>query len=94
MEGRRLWGDLTAAFSYLKVAYKQEGDQLFTQPDSDKAKGNGFKVKECRFKLDVRKKFFIQRMARHSNRFPRKVVDAPSLIVFKARLDEILGSLI
>jgi len=33
---RRLWGDLIAAFQYLKRAYKQEGDQLFAQADSDK----------------------------------------------------------
>ena len=28
---KRLWGDLIAAFQYLKGVYKQEGNQLFTQ---------------------------------------------------------------
>mgnify|MGYP001855940669 CR=1 FL=1 len=45
-------------FQYLKGAYKQEVDQLFTQVDSDRTRGNGFKMKEGRFRLDVRKKYF------------------------------------
>ena len=44
MEKRRLQGDLTAAFQYSKAAYKQELDQLFTQPNSDRT--SGFKQKK------------------------------------------------
>ena len=39
-------------------------------------------------------KFFTQRVMSHWNRLPREVVDAPSLEVFKARLDEALGNLV
>jgi len=43
--------------------------------------------------LDIRRKFFMQRMVMHWNRLPKEAVDAPSLQAFKARLDVALGSL-
>ncbi|KFQ64156.1 hypothetical protein N335_12251, partial [Phaethon lepturus] len=55
---------------------------------------NGFKLKEGRFHLDIRKKFFTMRVVRHWHRLPREVVDAPSLATFKARLDGALSNLI
>ena len=46
LEKRRLWGDITVAFQYLKGAYKQEGIWLFTWVDSDRTRGNGFKPRQ------------------------------------------------
>jgi len=57
-DGLIWWRDLIAASEYLKVAYKQEEDQLYTWSASDRLRGNGFKLKEGRFRLDVRGKFF------------------------------------
>ncbi|KAK4826009.1 hypothetical protein QYF61_003782 [Mycteria americana] len=93
LEERRLWGDLIAAFQYLKGAYKKAGEGLFTRACSDGTRGNGFKLKEGRFRLDIRKKFLTVGVVRHWNRLPREVVDAPSLEVFKARLDGALNNL-
>ncbi|KFQ94449.1 hypothetical protein Y956_06116, partial [Nipponia nippon] len=55
---------------------------------------NGFTLKEGRFRLDMRKKFFTMRVVRHWHRLPREAVDAPSLEVFKARLDGALSNLV
>ena len=82
------------AFQYLKRVYKQEGNRLFTQSDSDRKWGNGFKIKEGRFGLDVRRKFFTQRMMRHWHRLLRETVDVPSLEVFETWLDGALVSLV
>ena len=79
LEKRRLQGDLIVAFQYLKEAYKQEGDQLFTRVDSDRTRGNGLKLRQGRLRLDIRRMFFTQRVVMHWNRLPKEAVDAPSL---------------
>ncbi|KFQ20444.1 hypothetical protein N331_03876, partial [Merops nubicus] len=94
LEKRRLWGDLIVTFQYLRGAYKKAGEGLFTGVCSDRMRGNGFKIENTRFRLDVRKKFFNRRVTDQWNRLPRQVVEAPPLGTFKIRLDEALSSLI
>jgi len=94
LEKIRLWGDLIAAFQYLKGVYKRAGEGLFTRAGNDRTRGNVFKLKEGRFRLYIRKKFFTMRVLRQWNRFPRETVDASSLEVFKARLDGALSNLV
>ncbi|KFR17519.1 hypothetical protein N306_01489, partial [Opisthocomus hoazin] len=55
---------------------------------------NGCKLKEGRFRLDIRKIIFTIRVVKHWNRLPREAVAAPSLEVFKARLDGALSNLV
>ena len=94
LDKRRLRGDLIAAFQYLKGAYKQEGSQLFERVDNSRTRGKGLKLKEGRFRLDVRGKFFTMRVVWCWNRLPREAVDVPSLEMVKTRLAGALGSLV
>ncbi|KFV45113.1 hypothetical protein N341_08608, partial [Tyto alba] len=55
---------------------------------------SGFKLKEGRFRLEIRKKFFTMKVVKHWDRLPREVVDAPSLETLKVRLDWALSNLI
>ncbi|KAK4827236.1 hypothetical protein QYF61_015683 [Mycteria americana] len=68
-------------------------DPRFIKACSDRTGGKGFKLKEGRFRFNIRKKFFTMRVVRHWNRLPREAVDAPSLEVLKARLDGALSNL-
>jgi len=61
---------------------------------SDRTRGNGSELKEGRFGLGIRKKFFTMRVVKHWHRLPREAVDAPSRAAFKARLDGALSNLV
>jgi len=65
MEKRRLWGDLLAAFQYLNGAYRKDGENLISRACCDKMRSNGFKLREGRFIIDIRKKFFTMSVVKH-----------------------------
>ncbi|KAJ7400048.1 Zinc transporter 5 [Pitangus sulphuratus] len=89
-----LTSDLTESFWELKRAYKRAGEGFFTKSWNDRKRGNGFKLRQGRYGLDIRKKVFTVRVVRHGHRLPRKAVNAPCLEEFKARLDGALSNLI
>jgi len=65
---------------YLKGACEKAEDGLFKLACSDRTRGSSFKLKKCRFRSDVRKKFFTVSVVRHWNRFPRETVDARGVL--------------
>ena len=94
LEKRTLQDALIVAFQHPKGSYKKEADRLFHRVYGDRTRGNGFKLKEDKFRLDIREISFTVRMMMHWNRLPRDMADALFLETFKARLDQALSNLI
>jgi len=82
LKKRRLRGALINAYKYLKGGFQDDGAKLFSVVLSNTTRGNGHKLKQRKFCLNMRKNFFTLRVMEHSHRLPREVVESPSLEIF------------
>jgi len=91
---RSLRRDLINAYKYLRGGCQENGARLFSVVPSDRTTGNGQKLKQRKFYLNMRKNLFPLRVMKPWNRLRREVVDSPSLEILKTHLDEVLCSLL
>ncbi|KAJ7395039.1 hypothetical protein BTVI_158767 [Pitangus sulphuratus] len=94
LEKRRLRGNLITVYNFLVRGRGGSDTGPFSVVTSDGTQGNGLKLCQERFRLDIRERFFTQRVVEHWNRLPRQMVTAPSLTQFKKGLDNTLRHMV
>ena len=88
LEKRRLRGDLIQVFKLIKGIDNIDYNKFFKLVDNSRTRGHRFKIVKVRSRLDIRNKFFSQRVVNSWNGLPTDVVEAETVNSFKNKLDK------
>ena len=88
LERRRARGDMIEVFKWVKGINKGNIDQVLEFSSQDRTRGNGYKLEKLRFRTDIGRYWFTNRVVNDWNRLGRHVVSAESIDSFKRRLDQ------
>ena len=94
LEKRRLRGDLLTVHTFLKGGSAGGDADLLSLVTSNRTQGNGMKLCQGKFRWDVRKRFFTERVVGHWNSLPWEVDKAPSLSEFNEHVDDALSPMV
>ena len=90
LEFRRLRGDLMETYKMMRGLDRVEVERFFPLSKEVRTRGHSLKIKGGRFRTELRRNFFSQRVVNLWNSLPTEVVEATSLNMFKARMDGFL----
>ena len=79
-------------FKIMKGLDKIEAGKLFPLAAETRTRGHGLKIRGSRFRTELRRNFFTQRVVNLWNSLPSEAVEATPLNVSKARIDTFLNS--
>lgn len=88
---KRLRVDQISLYNYLKEVVVR---QRSASSPSNRKRGNGLKLFQERFRLDISQNFLSKRVTGHRNRLPREMVESQSLEVFKKSADGLLRDMV
>ena len=75
-------------FKWIKGINKGNIDQVLEFSSQDMTRGNGYKLEKLRFRTDIVRYWFTNRVVNDWNRLGRHVISAESIGSFKRRLDQ------
>uniref|UniRef100_A0A8C5LYI6 Reverse transcriptase domain-containing protein n=1 Tax=Leptobrachium leishanense TaxID=445787 RepID=A0A8C5LYI6_9ANUR len=87
LEKRRDRGDMIETFKYVKGIHKVEEGSIFKRKQNSKTRGHSLRLEGQRFKSNIRKHYFTERVVDTWNSLPVEVVEAKTVIEFKQAWD-------